>query len=262
MLAALQDRTQYRPTTDSAPLKWIVRHAAWLIPRFKGNDAQSQFYRAMGGPYRGKLLEFGESVFAHLPEAGRGSENPAPKLADRWKSAVWLGKSELTEEHLVRTDEGVVYARSMRPLAKHSWSEENLCAAVETPQKPKATTVDIPPVAEPLPLEAPEVPDEKKEKPEAKPEEDQEMQEEPDTKETPRVASSSRGEKRTEPQENVFAKKRVKMKSPATPVTPSDDPVKRRLLKKTDTKGDASGNHRFGFAAHGERTPRGTEALE
>ena len=44
-----------------------------------------------------KVLEFGESVLAHLPD-------PEPKLADRWKSDVWLGKSDLTDEHLVRTD--------------------------------------------------------------------------------------------------------------------------------------------------------------
>ena len=148
MLAALQDRTQYRPTTDSALMKWIVRHAAWLIPRFMGNDVQSPLHRAMGGPYRGKLLEFGESVLAHLPEVGKGSGNPA-KLADRWKSAVWLGKSDLTDEHLVRTDEGVVHARSVRRLAVLGWSEENLRAVIETPQKPKSMTADITPAAEP-----------------------------------------------------------------------------------------------------------------
>ena len=41
----------------------------------------------------------------------------------------------------------------------------------------------------------------------------------------------------TETPENVSLKKRVMMKSlkrPATPVSPPDDPVKRRLLKKTD----------------------------
>ena len=159
-----------------------------------------QLCPAMGGPYGGKLLEFGESVLAHLSEVGRGSGNPAPKLADRWKSAVWLGKSDLSDEHLVRTDEGVVHARSVRRLAEHSWSEENLRAVVETPQKWKSTTVVI-----------------------------------------PGVSSSSRGEKRTETQENVFVKKRLMMKSPqrpATPVTPSDDPVKRRPLKKTDPKSD------------------------
>ena len=74
----------------------------------------------MGSPYRGKLLEFG-SVLAHLPEVGKGSENPATKLADRWKFAVWLAKSDLTDEHLVRTDEGVVTARSAQRHAAHSW---------------------------------------------------------------------------------------------------------------------------------------------
>ena len=83
---------------------------------------QSSFYRAMGRPYRGKLVEFAETVLAHLPEVGKGSGNPAPKLADRWKS----GESDLTDEHFVRTDDRVVYARSVRRFAENSWSEENL----------------------------------------------------------------------------------------------------------------------------------------
>ena len=49
---------------------------------------QSPFCRAMGGPYLAKLVEFGETVLAHLPEIGKGSGNPALKLADRWKSGV------------------------------------------------------------------------------------------------------------------------------------------------------------------------------
>ena len=93
MLASLQDRTQYRPTTDSALMKLIVRQAAWLILRCRVTILSSH-----GVTYRGKLQEFGESVFAHLPEAGKGSGNPAPKLADTWKSAVWRGKSDLTDE--------------------------------------------------------------------------------------------------------------------------------------------------------------------
>ena len=132
MLAAMQEHTQYRPSADNALMRWIVRHAAWLIPRFRGSDVQSPFSGAMGGPYRGKLVEFGETVLAHLPEVGKGSENPAPKLADGRKSGVWLGKSDLTDEHIVRTDDGVVHARSVRRLAENSWSEENLKSVIET----------------------------------------------------------------------------------------------------------------------------------
>ena len=54
---------------------------------------------------------------------------------------------------------------------------------------------------------------------------------------------SGRGEKRPETQENVFTKKRVMMKSPKrpiTPVPPSEDPAKRRLMKKTDLRSDDS----------------------
>ena len=54
-------------------------------------------------------MEFGETGLAHLPEAGKGSGNPAPTLADRLKSGVWLGKSDLTDEHLVLTDDEVVF---------------------------------------------------------------------------------------------------------------------------------------------------------
>ena len=141
MLAAMQEHTKYRLSADNALMRWIVRHAAWLIPRFRGSEIQSPFYRAMGRPYRGKLVEFGETVLAHLPEVGKGSGNAAPKLADRWKSGVWLGKSDLTDEHLVRTDDGVVCARSVRRLAENSWSEENLKGSCR-PQKPRSMTTD------------------------------------------------------------------------------------------------------------------------
>ena len=203
----------------------------------------------MGGPYRGKLVEFGETVLAHLPEVRKGSGNPAPKLADRWKSGVWLGQSNLTDEHLVRTDDGVVYARSVRRLAENSWSEENLKAVVETPQKPRSTTTDdaadprvVPEVHEQESPneEANENDDESGETPDKPDDEDHEMEREtlpePDTA---AMSSSSRGEKRTETQENVFVKRRLMAKSPKRPYTlvpPPKDPVKRGLLKKTDMR--------------------------
>ena len=196
-------------------------------------------------------MEFGETVLAHLPEVGKGSGNPAPKLADRWKSGVWLGKSDLADEHLVRTDDGVVYARSVRRLAENSWSEENLKAVVETPQKPRSMTTDdasdprVVPEAheqESPNEEANENDDESGETPDKPDDEDHEMEgetlPEPDTA---AMSSSSRGEKRTETQENVFVKRRLMAKSPKRPITlvpPPEDPVKRRLLKKTDMRND------------------------
>ena len=60
-----------------------------------------------------------EKQFLHVfQRSERDLEIPAPKLADRWKSGVWLGKSDLTDEHLVRTDDGVVFARNVRRLRR------------------------------------------------------------------------------------------------------------------------------------------------
>ena len=269
MLAALQDRTQHRLTTDSALRKWIVRHAALLNPRFRRNHAQSPFKRAMGGPYRGMLQEFGEAVLAHLPGVRKGSGNPAPKLADRWKSAVCLGKSDLTDEHLVRTDEGVVYARRVRRIAEHSWPEENLRAVVETPQTPKSPTLDIPPAADPLapPPAEPEVHGDEKEQPTQNPAGDDEMQgEPPDTPMTPGASTSNRGEKRTETKEATSMKKRLTTKTSTEkrPATFADEFVKRRLTGEqrherrrahaSATCAHASGDRGFVSLEHCEHT--------
>ena len=164
---------------------------------------------------------------------------------------MWLGKSDLTDEHLVRTDDGVVYARSVRRLAENSWSEENLKAVVETPQKPRSMTTDD--ASDPRVVqeaheqespneEAKENDDENGEAPDKPDDEDHEIEcetlPEPDTAV---MSSSSRGEKRTETQENVFVKRRLMAKSPKRPITlvpPPEDPVKRRQLKKTDMRND------------------------
>ena len=92
--------------------------------------------------------------------------------------------------------------------------------------------------------EANENDDEDGETPDKPDDEDHEMEgetlPEPDTAST---SSSSRGEKRTDTQENVFVKRRLMSKSPKRPITfvpPPEDPVKRRLLKKIDMRNDES----------------------
>ena len=137
---------------------------------------------------------------------GKGYGNPAPKLADRWKSAVWLGRTDLTDEHLVRTVEGCVVARRVRRLAEHSWSEVNLRAVVETPQQPKSTNIPLAAELLDAPLAAPEVPDEPREtRRNARRAVRQKM--------TPEASSFTRSEKRTETQEASSVVKRLTMKS-------------------------------------------------
>ena len=173
-----------------------------------------------------------------------------------------MGKSDFTDEHLVTTDEGVVYARRVRRIAKHSWPEENLRAVVETPQTPKSPTLDIPPAADPLalPPAEPEVHEDEKEEPTQNPAEDDEMQgEPPDTTMTLGASSSSRGEKRTETQEGTSVKKRLTTKTSTEKRTATfaHKFVKRRLTgeqRHERRRAHASGDRGFVSLEHGEHT--------
>ena len=147
-----------------------------------------------------------EKQFLHIfQRSERDLEIPHRSLADRWKSGVWLGKSDLTDEHLVRTNDGVVYARSVRRLAENSWSEENLKSVIETPQKPRSMTTDD--AADPRAV--PEVHEHENQDEEANENdgEDEESPDKPDGEDhdrrrfrepdTTATSSSSRREKRT-----------------------------------------------------------------
>ena len=123
-LAPMQDRTQYR-RASSALMKWMVRRAAWLIPRFRRNDAQPPIYRVFGGPCRPQLLKCGAFVLAHLPDVGKGSGNPAE--AGRQVEIRCAARQQRSHRRTPgRTPEGVVYARSVRRIAEHSWLKEDL----------------------------------------------------------------------------------------------------------------------------------------
>ena len=146
-----------------------------------------------------------------------------------------------------------MYARSVRRLAENSWSEEHIKSVIETPQKPRSTTTDdaadlraIPEVHEheDQDEEANENDGDGEESPDKPDGEDHDMEERHfRSPAQTATSSSSRGEKRTETQENVFVKRRLMTKSPKRPITlvpPPEDPAKRRLMKKTDLRNDES----------------------
>ena len=84
-----------------------------------------------------------EKQFLHIfQRSERDLEIPHQNWQTDENPACGWERATSTDEHLVRTDDGVGYARSVRRLAENSWSEENLKAAIETPQKPRSMTTD------------------------------------------------------------------------------------------------------------------------
>ena len=179
-------------------------------------------------------------------------------MADRWKSGVWLGKSDLTDEHFVRTDDGVEYARSVRRFAEHNDSQSTTGQKRTSSQSPRPhrSRGRQQPMVQQIPEQFQKHMNTRNRMrkrtttivrmryhPTSQTTRIMTWREtlpEPDTTAT---SSSSRGEKLTETHENAFVKKRQMTKSPRRPITlvpPPEDLVKRRPLKKTDMRNDQS----------------------
>ena len=72
-----------------------MRHAAWTLTRYALKaDGQTSFFELMSKDYHGEIAKFSELVWFRIFAK-------QPKLAEQWKEAHWVGKSELSDEHLL-----------------------------------------------------------------------------------------------------------------------------------------------------------------
>ena len=112
---------------------WLVRHVAWLITRHNtGRDGCSPYRRIFGKSYDGSICKFGEQVHYKL------SGHPSSRVEPRWELGAWVGKTELTDEHLLGTLSGIRNSRTIYRLPKsHCYSKDALDRIVGTPTNPK-----------------------------------------------------------------------------------------------------------------------------
>ena len=103
-LTDLENRTGRPVDYQSNLFGWLVRHAVDLTnKRLAGRDGSTPWQRLRGRPYRGQLLRFGAAVMHRLSGDPTGGV-----LMNRWSAGTWVGKSPLTDEHLVALPTGQV----------------------------------------------------------------------------------------------------------------------------------------------------------
>ena len=88
----------------------------------------SPFGEIFGKPYDGSICKFGEQV--HYMLSGR----PSSRVEPRWELGAWVGKMELTEEHLLATLAGITIYRLSK---SHCCNKDALDRIVETPANPR-----------------------------------------------------------------------------------------------------------------------------
>ena len=74
-------------------------------------DGRTGYSRLKGREYTTGIgiAKFGEAIWYKLPKTA-----DLTKLDDRWRTAIWLGKSDRRDEHIIGLENGAVLARSVQ----------------------------------------------------------------------------------------------------------------------------------------------------
>ena len=116
----VEEKWHVRIGNRDAIFPWLVLHASWLYNRFQDTTefGMPPFEVLHRRPYKGVVYPLAEAILARNPFA-----LSLPKLRDRWQLALWLGRTVLSDAHVVGTSTGVMVTRSVRPAMKDDKTE-------------------------------------------------------------------------------------------------------------------------------------------
>lgn len=91
-------------------MRWLVRHAGWLVSKLQQKyDGRIPYQRATGKEFVLEKFEFAEELLYRIPEKKVGF-----KPESRWLRAVWVRRSDASFENLLLTEKDVPKARAVR----------------------------------------------------------------------------------------------------------------------------------------------------
>ena len=112
----LREKAKMEITTESPLLPWLVRHCGWILSRYAVRaDGMTGFSRLKGREYTSGIAIFGEAIWYKLPKTA---------LDNRWRTAIWLGKSDRSDERIIGLESGAILARPVRRKVEGKrWNE-------------------------------------------------------------------------------------------------------------------------------------------
>ena len=113
----------------------LVRHAAWTLTRHAIKaDGQTSCFKLMSKDHHGEIAKFSELVWFRIPAK-------QPKLAEQWKAAHWVGKSERSDEHLLAIRVSTYSARPIRRKPREEqWNLDSVKAVLVRPWELRVRT--------------------------------------------------------------------------------------------------------------------------
>ena len=108
----------------SPVVAWLVSYVAWSHMMFtREGRGQTPYYRLNGQEYGGSVVPFGSWVMLKKEQVSHHRS----KLRSEWIKGVWVGKSEVSDAHIVCTREGAVLGRTIERLGSGVASPEVSC---------------------------------------------------------------------------------------------------------------------------------------
>ena len=111
----VQNRMQVRIIPGTLLFPWMLRHSVWTVVRYQSDQRtkQTPYERTRGCRYESALVPFGEVVMAKIADADKMRTG---KLDSAWVKAVWVGRVDRSNEHLLLTTKGCIRSRVVRRI--------------------------------------------------------------------------------------------------------------------------------------------------
>ena len=112
---------------------WLVRHVAWLITR----STLEEMDALLSGGSSGRRTTAASASYGEQ-EHNKLCGHPSSRVGPPWELGVWVGKTELTDEHLLGAFSEIKNSRTIDLLPRsHFYNKDALDRIVGTPANPK-----------------------------------------------------------------------------------------------------------------------------
>ena len=103
----VQEHMKLRVIPGTQLFPWMLRHSVWTVVRHQSDQKtkQTSNERTKGCRFESALVPFGEVVMAKIADADKMR---AGKLDSAWIKAVWVGRVDKSNAHLLSTTKGCI----------------------------------------------------------------------------------------------------------------------------------------------------------
>ena len=108
----LENILREKLSTDSIPLAWPIRRAAWSLTKFQvKNDRRNALLRVSGKAHTSQLPFRERVMYEHTAVQ-------TDDLNQRWDHGIWVGEAPMTDENIILTENGIQEAKPLHRVTR------------------------------------------------------------------------------------------------------------------------------------------------